>query len=128
VPNLDLKRLQEFRDSEASLRSSRNSAASASVIVDLKGIGAEDINFLVAELLATSKRQDSEHEEKANKVLSAKRRSEAGAWTKSLQLKQPASESNGTGTTAVQNSTEKGESSASKKTLEPCMNDKVTSP
>lgn len=53
MPNLDLKRLQELRDSEASLRSSRNSAASASVIVDLKGIGVEDINFLVAELLAT---------------------------------------------------------------------------
>ena len=76
MPNLDLKRLQELRDSEGSLRSSRNSAASASVIVDLKGIGAEDINFLVAELLAASSRQDSEHKEKA---LSAKRRSEAGA-------------------------------------------------
>ena len=80
MPNLDLERLQELHDSEASLRSSRNSATSASVIVDLKGIGAEDINFLVAELLATSKREDSEHEEENNgKALPAKRNSEAGA-------------------------------------------------
>ena len=63
MPNLDLKKLQEFHDSEASLRSSRNSATSASVIVDLKGIGADEINLLVAELLATSKRQESEQAE-----------------------------------------------------------------
>ena len=75
-------------DSDCSFRSGYSSA-SASVIVDLKGIGADEINLLVGELLQAQSDQKRADEEEQKNV-----------HPKSLS-KPPGSESNGTGTTAI---------------------------
>lgn len=62
VPNLDLRRLKELSDSDCSFRSGQSSA-SASVIVDLKDIGADEINLLVGELLQAQNDQKRADEE-----------------------------------------------------------------